>query len=296
MRSVNIGAIDIGSNAVRFLVMRAMKQNGGDVVFKKVNLFRLPVRLGADSFVNKKLSESTLDKFLKAMEVYKNLISIYDVERYRACATSAMRELSNGDELVERIKNEIGIDIEIIDGKEEARIIQRAHFKQNIDTQTNYLYVDVGGGSTEISFLSGGEIIFAKSFKIGTIRLLKNLDVKDTFDELKAWVKEKSANFDAIEMIGSGGNINKLYKLAGFRTPEVMDANSLRNIQFALKECSYEQRIYDFGLNPDRADVIVPASEIYLAALNYSGADKIHVPKIGVADGVVQELYVEIEI
>lgn len=294
MKSVNIGAIDIGSNAVRFLVMRAMKQDGGDVLFKKVNLFRLPVRLGADSFVNHSLSPNTLDKFIKAMEVYKNLLYIYNVKSYRACATSAMRELNDGGEIVKKIKDEIGIDIEIIDGKEEARIIQKAHFKQNIDVDKNYIYVDVGGGSTEISFLSGGETIYARSFKIGTIRLLKNLDVSDAFNELKEWVKEKSRDFENIEMIGSGGNINKLYKLAGFRSPEVMDANSLRNIQFTLKECSYEERMYDFGLNPDRADVIVPASEIYMAALNYSGADKIHVPKIGVADGVVQELYAQL--
>lgn len=286
----NYGAIDIGSNAMRLLICRVM-EDGNDVRFKKVSLVRLPIRLGADSFTDGKISEETRERFLDGMKAFHYLMKVHKVVAYRACATSAMREALNGEEIAKQILEEANIDIEIITGKLEAQMIYEAHFKNKLDVDSNYIYVDVGGGSTELTMLSKGEVVASKSFKIGTIRLLNDIVEGDVWGEMKQWIRESTAGLDHVEMIGSGGNITKLYKLLDKEYPRPMLYHELKNLRSTLCKMSYEQRIKHFNLNPDRADVIIPASEIYYSAMKWADASICHVPKIGLSDGIVMWLY-----
>ena len=287
------GAIDIGSNAIRLLVSNVIIKEGKETQFKKSSLVRVPIRLGADSFVKGVISEENIKRMIDAMEAFKLLMDVHNVERYKACATSAMREAKNGTEVVARIFKETGVQIDIIGGKEEAAIISSTDLDQLIGGDNSYLYVDVGGGSTEFTIFSGGKITNSKSFKMGTVRLLNNKKSvnKAIFADVEKWIKKNTKNLKNISLIGSGGNINKLFKMSG-RTEGKPISYIYLNAQYQfLKQMSYQERISELSLNPDRADVIIPATKIYLSSMKWSGARKIYVPKIGLSDGIIKSLY-----
>ena len=287
------GAIDIGSNAIRLLISNIIVEESKEPQFKKSSLVRVPIRLGADAFVSGMISDENTKRMIDAMEAFKLLMKIHNVEKYKACATSAMREAKNGIEVVNKILTDTGIKIDIIGGKEEAAIISSTDLSELIDGDNSYLYVDVGGGSTEFTVFSGGKIITSKSFKMGTVRLLNNKKSvnKEIFDEVEKWVKRNTKNLKKVSLIGSGGNINKLFKISG-RTEGKPISFIYLNAQYQfLKQMSYQERISELSLNPDRADVIVPATKIYLSAMKWSGAKKIYVPKIGLSDGIIKSLF-----
>jgi len=287
------GAIDIGSNAIRLLVSNVVEREDKEPQFKKSSLVRVPIRLGADSFVIGKISEENVQRMVDAMEAFKLLMSVHGVEKYKACATSAMREASNGQAVANQILKKTGVKIDIIGGKEEAAIISSTDLNELISGDKTYLYVDVGGGSTEFTVFSGGKIVNSKSFKIGTVRVLNNTKEqnKETFKKVQNWIQVNTALYRKVSLIGSGGNINKLFKLSG-RAEGTSLSYIYLNAQYQfLKKMSYSDRISELGLNPDRADVIIPATKIYLSAMKWSGARKIYVPKIGLADGIIKSLY-----
>ena len=286
-------AIDIGSNAIRLLVSNIIEKKNKEPQFKKSALVRVPIRLGTDSFVNGKVSDANINRMIDALEAFKLLMKVHDVEEYKACATSAMREASNGKEVAEEIYKRTGVKIDIIDGKEEAAIISSTDLDELISSDKSYLYVDVGGGSTEFTVFSKGEIITSKSFKMGTVRLLNNTKQqnKEAFKKVEAWIKVNTKAYSKISMIGSGGNINRIFKMSG-RSEGSPISYIYLNAQYQfLKKMSYSDRITELSLNPDRADVIIPATKIYLSAMKWSGARKIYVPKIGLADGIIKGLY-----
>ena len=284
-------AIDIGSNAIRLLVSNIIEEEGKETQFSKSSLVRVPIRLGQDVFTKGEISEENILRMVDAMKAYKLLMSVHKVEKYMACATSAMREADNGKEVVEQISRESGIDIEIIDGKKEAAIIASTDLHFLLKTDNTYLYVDVGGGSTEFSLFSNSRIVASKSFRIGTVRFINNMVHESVWPEIEAWIREHTSGYDNISLIGSGGNINKIFKLSGKLQEKPLSYMYL-NSQFAMmNSMSYEQRIYDLGLNADRADVIIPALKIYLNAMKWSGARNIYVPKIGLSDGIIKALY-----
>ena len=287
------GAIDIGSNAVRLLVANVIEEENKEPQFKKSSLVRVPIRLGADAFVEGRISEKNTQRMVSAMEAFKLIMNIHGVERYKACATSAMREAVNGQQVVNKILQETDVEIEIIDGKKEAAIISSTDLNQLIESDATYLYVDVGGGSTEFTIFSNGRIINSKSFKIGTVRLLNNkkADNKVLFKKVQTWIEENTADYKRISLIGSGGNINKLFKMSGREIGRPISYIYLNAQYQFLKKMTYKERISELGLNPDRADVIVPATKIYLSAMKWSGARKIYVPKIGLSDGIIKSLY-----
>ena len=287
------GAIDIGSNAIRLLVSNIIIEEGKETKFKKSSLVRVPIRLGADSFVKGFISDKNITRLVHAMKAFQLLMDVHNVERYKACATSAMREASNSNEVVTEILKETGIQIDIIGGKEEAAIISSTDLNELIGGDDSYLYVDVGGGSTEFTIFSGGKITNSKSFKMGTVRLLNNKKSvnKEIFTNVEKWIKKNTKELKSVSLIGSGGNINKLFKMSG-RTEGKPISYIYLNAQYQfLKQMTYEQRISELSLNPDRADVIIPATKIYLSAMKWSGAKKIFVPKIGLSDGIIKSLY-----
>lgn len=286
-------AIDIGSNAVRLLISNIIEQKGEPVIFKKNSLVRVPIRLGADVFLNGEISEYNQQRMLDTMQAFSLLIKSHGVARYKACATSAMREAANSTELKERILDRSGINIEIIGGEEEAAIIAATDLHTYIDAEKTYLYVDVGGGSTEFSILHRGEKVNSKSFKIGTVRLLNDIVKNETWVELEHWIKEKTKHYDKIELIGSGGNINKIFKISGKQLGKPLTYFYLSNYYQTLQNYTYEERITKLNLNQDRADVIIPATRIYLSAMKWSGAKDILVPKIGLSDGIIKSIYYE---
>ncbi|MDA8596226.1 rod shape-determining protein [Flavobacteriaceae bacterium] len=286
------GAIDIGSNAIRLLISNVIKKNNKDPQFKKADIIRVPIRLGEDVFVKGHITEANAFRMTEAMKAFKLLMDVHGVEKYRACATSAMREASNGKEVRDQIQAASGIDIEIIDGKKEAEIISFTDLNESIDPDKSYLYVDVGGGSTEMTVISRGKIIASKSFKIGTVRLLnKTVNKKEIFADIEIWIKEHTADIEKIFLIGSGGNINKIFKMSGKPIGTSLSYAYLKAHFRFLKNMSYDDRILVLGLNTDRADVIVPATKIYLNAMKWSGAKKIFVPKIGLSDGLIKSMY-----
>ena len=284
-------AIDIGSNAMRLLVTNIVEQEGFDPQFNKSSLVRVPIRLGQDAFTVGEISEENIDRMVDAMKAFKLLMKVHKVEQYKACATSAMREAYNGKEVAEIIKKKADIKIDIIDGKKEAAIIAASDLKQFITAEKAYLYVDVGGGSTEFSLFFEGKIIASKSFKNGTVRLLNNMVNEIVWQEMEKWIKTNVAPFENITLIGSGGNINKLFKLSEKNQDKPLSYMYVQSQYQKLNSMTYEQRIADLGLNPDRADVIIPATRIYLNAMKWSGARHIYVPKIGLSDGIVKAMY-----
>lgn len=286
-------AIDIGSNAIRLLVSNIIIEKEKDPQFKKSSLVRVPIRLGADAFVAGEISQENINRMIDAMEAFKLLMKVHGVEKYKACATSAMRESSNGEQVVKQVSDKTGIEIDVIDGKKEAAIIFSTDLSELIESDASYLYVDVGGGSTEFTIFSKGRIINSKSFKMGTVRLLNNKksENKVIFKKVQHWIETNTRDIKKISLIGSGGNINKLFKMSG-RTIGKPISYIYLNAQYQfLKQMSYKERISELSLNPDRADVIIPATKIYLSAMKWSGARKIYVPKIGLSDGIIKSLY-----
>lgn len=284
-------AIDIGSNAVRLLINNVIEFPDSPTQFKKSSLVRVPVRLGQDSFTVGEISKQNVNRIIDTMKSFKLLMRVHGVEKYMACATSAMREANNGNELVELIRQKAGIDIEIIDGKKEAAIIASTDLYSMVDRDKTYLYVDVGGGSTEFTIFDRGNIIESKSFKVGTVRLLNEMISKQTWLEIEKWVTKATKKYKKIDIIGSGGNINKLFKMSASKPGEALSYVYLNSQYQFLQEMSFDQRVSELGLNPDRADVIIPAAQIYLNAFKWSGAKKLHVPKIGLSDGIIKMLY-----
>ena len=287
-----LAGIDIGSNAVRLLVSNVITEKKGEnPSFIKSALVRVPIRLGADTFIKGRISEENIGRMIKAMQAFKLLMEVHGVQNYRACATSAMREAVNGNDVVTTIFKKTAIKIEIIDGKKEAAIIYSTDLSKIIESDKSYLYVDVGGGSTELTVFSNGKIIKSKSLKIGTVRLLDTKNAGEIWESMEIWIKSNTSNLKNISLIGSGGNINKIFKLSGKPLGKPLSLLYLKAYYKFLRQLTYEQRISELGLNPDRADVIVPATEIYLSAMKWSCAKRIYVPKIGLADGIVKRLY-----
>lgn len=288
--SFNLAAIDVGSNAARLLIKHVDIDVDGNRSLNKLLFLRIPLRLGMDVFGDGRISKDRGMEFLSAMKAYRQLMKVYHVRKYRACATSAMRDAKNGKALMKRIKNKAHVNLEIISGDEESGIIYDNHLA-NLPSQGAFLYVDVGGGSTEISFICNGQRIFGQSFNVGTIRLLKGKVKKNELMALKTEVTKVTSGYDNIKIIGSGGNINKLFRLANKkRKLEALPVEVLRKLYDSLSKMSVEERMVAYELKPDRADVIVPAAEIFLHVAASSKAKEIIVPNIGLADGIINDL------
>ena len=293
MKIKKYAAIDIGSNAIRLLISNVIETKENDPQYKKVSLVRVPIRLGKDVFSDGNISKINQKRMIDAMKAYKLLMEVHQTEKYMACATSAMRESKNGKELVKLIKKETGIKINIIDGETEAKIISSTDLSELIDGSKSYLYVDVGGGSTEFTFFSHGKVIASKSYKMGTVRLLDKKHTKEIWKDIEKWIKKHSKGLGQIALIGSGGNINTIFKRSGNKLGKPLSYIYLNAHYKFLKSMTYEQRISELSLNPDRADVIIPATKIYLSAMKWSGARKVYVPKIGLADGIIKSLHLK---
>ena len=282
-------AIDIGSNAVRLLIADII-ENNGSFSFKKNTLIRVPLRLGDDAFIQHHISEKKSGELIKVMQAFRNLMDVYKVTAYLAYATSAMREAKNGEDVVTLVQTDAHIDLEIIHGSKEAKVIYASHADQTIDKSKNYMYIDVGGGSTELSIFSAGQLVASKSFNIGTIRMLDNQDTDETWNEMKEFIREHTRGFKQLFGIGTGGNINKLYKLAEEKEDAPMLFGKLKSLYTYLNSFSLKDRINVMGLNQDRADVIIPACEIYLTVMKNAGIKQIYVPRVGMVDGIIQTL------
>lgn len=293
MKIRKYAAIDIGSNAIRLLVANVIEEQGKKTLFKKSSLVRVPIRLGADTFVLGTISEENTQRMINALNAFKLLMQVHGVEKHKACATSAMREATNGEDVVALVKKHTDIQIDVINGKKEAAIISSTDLKHLINSKESYLYVDVGGGSTEFTIFSEGRIINSKSFKIGSVRLMNNdsKDNKQVFKKAETWIKSNTKDLKKLALIGSGGNINRIFKMSGREVGKPLSYVYMSSQYQYLKKMSYKQRVVKLGLNPDRADVIIPATKVYLSAMKWSGARKIFVPKIGLADGIIKSLY-----
>lgn len=290
MKIIKFAAIDIGSNAIRLLFTNVIEKNG-ESYLKKSSLIRVPIRLGADTFTNQIISPQKEEKMVNAMIAFRKLMDVHEVQAYRACATSAMREASNGAQLIEKIKKKADIKIDIISGKEEANIIFSNKLTSILDPNKNYLYVDVGGGSTEITLFSGGVAHFSCSFNVGTIKILKNCVPLNEFIRIKECLLDICASKDNIELIGSGGNINKLFKYASPRNGRNLTYHELKELHSLFGNISYEDLMIKYDMNPDRADVIIPAATIFLSIMEWAGSNLIQIPKIGISDGIIHQLY-----
>jgi exopolyphosphatase / guanosine-5'-triphosphate,3'-diphosphate pyrophosphatase len=290
MEEQKIAAIDIGSNAVRLLISVVTEDEGG-TSFRKLVLLRVPLRLGEDTYSIGKISDKRMRKLIKLMKAFRHLMSVYEVDSYRACATAAMREARNASKVVAAVKEKAELDIEIIDGSEEARTIYESHVEDCLDKNSNYLYVDVGGGSTELSVISKGRLAESASFNIGTIRMLRNKVGPDELERMNVFLQTIKTQYSPAEIIGSGGNINKLHKLANLKKGDTLDTDKLQLIYQDMKQLTVEERMTRFELNPDRADVIIPASEIFLHIADLTGIQQIYVPSFGLVDGLLHTIY-----
>lgn len=286
-------AIDIGSNAIRLLIATVLEKEGRETQFKKTSLVRVPIRLGADVFLKENISEKNYERMVEAMTAFSLLMKNHDVVRYRACATSAMREAKNGAEIAEKIRKKTGIHINIIDGKDEAAIIASTDLHELIDNDKVFLYVDVGGGSTEFTVFANGKTVVSRSFKLGTVRVLNDMVRESIWEEVKDWIKKHTKRYEKVNCIGSGGNINSIYKSSGKKIGKPLSYFYLIDYYEKIKNYTYHERIFELQMNPDRADVIIPATRIYLSAMKWSKSKNIYVPKIGLADGIVKSLYNE---
>lgn len=285
-----LAAIDIGSNAIRLLINNAIEQEGQLPVFRKNRLIRVPVRLGEEAFTHGTISDKTLQRLVKTMQAFDLLMQVYEVEKYRAYATSALREAKNSPQVVATVLEASGIEIEIIDGKREAAIIASTDLKHFIKAKTTYLYIDIGGGSAECTVFKQSHPVASQSFKIGTLRLLNHLVPDAAWDDLQQWITKHCATPHPVEIIGSGGNINKLHKMSGKKPGQPFSYAWLKTQYRLLERMTYHERIVQLGLNPDRADVIVPAAKLLLQVAQWSNTQNIHVPKIGLTDGMMKML------
>lgn len=293
LRIRKYASIDIGSNAVRLLISTITEPENKPVSFKKTSLVRVPIRLGQDVFVNGYISDFNISRMNQTMKAFQLLMNCHKVEKYRACATSAMRDAQNSKALVDDVKSETGIDIDIIDGSDEAAIIAATDLHELINTEKTYIYVDVGGGSTEITIFANGNTVDSKSFNLGTVRILNNLVSEQDWEDFRQWIKTHTKGYSKIEMIGSGGNINHIFKASAKKTGKPLSFFYLSSYYQLLQSLTYEERIAQLSMNQDRADVIVPATEIYLTAMKHSKSRSVHVPKIGLSDGIIKSLYNE---
>jgi exopolyphosphatase/guanosine-5'-triphosphate,3'-diphosphate pyrophosphatase len=282
-------AVDTGSNAVRLLIADII-QNDGTLTFKKNTLIRVPLRLGDDAFLQHHISDKKADDLVKTMAAFKNLMDVYKVNDYMACATSAMREAENGPEIIKRIKEVANLNLEIIHGEREASIIYASHIGIDLDESKTYLYIDVGGGSTELSLFDAGELVASQSFNIGTIRILDNQDKDETWKEMQDFVRKHTKAHKLIYGVGTGGNINKLFKLSDEKDGEPLSYSKLKSLYSFLSSYSLKDRINVLKLNQDRADVIIPACEIYTTVMKWANIKHIFVPSVGMADGIIQTL------
>lgn len=292
---MRLAAIDIGSNAARLLINDVIEGPQGKPEFVKLTLVRVPLRLGFDVFEKGEISEERIEMFIKTIQAYKLLLDVYHVKHFIAAATSAMRDAANSKQILNRIKRETGLDIKVISGEDEASYIYENHVAENLNTNESYLYIDVGGGSTELTFFSDGKLITKESFNIGTIRLLKNQVSEEQWDEMKKFIKQKTSGYHHITAIGSGGNINKIFSLSKRKEGRPLPLELLRNYYKEFSSLSLSQRISLYGLREDRADVIVPALLIYINVMRWTDAEEIFVPKIGLADGLVHILYEQVK-
>ena len=286
-------AIDIGSNAIRLLIATVIEKEGFPTQFKKTSLVRLPIRLGADVFLEGNISSSNYKRLLDAMQAYSLIIKTHNVVAFRACATSAMREAKNGKEIVSKLKAATGIDIQIIDGNDEAAIIASTDLKQLISDNKVFLYVDVGGGSTEFTVFANGKNIASHSFKLGTVRIINGMVENAIWEQAQLWVTKHTKAYSKINVIGSGGNINSIYRFSEKKVGQPLSYLFMSNFYEKVKQYDYNQRVFELKMNPDRADVIIPATRIYLSAMKWAKAKNMYVPKIGLADGIVKQLYNE---
>jgi exopolyphosphatase / guanosine-5'-triphosphate,3'-diphosphate pyrophosphatase len=286
---VRYAAIDIGSNAVRLLIANIIESDGG-LTFKKDTLIRVPLRLGDDAFMLNKLSDKKAKELTQTMISFRNLMDVFHVDDYSAYATSAMREAKNGAEIVKKINKITDIKIEIINGFKEAQIIYSSHIEQTLDPKHSYLYVDVGGGSTEVSVFSKNQLLASNSFNIGTIRMLDNKDTEEEWELMRNWIKDHTKSLRPLLGIGTGGNINKLHRLSGEKENYPLTYAKIKAMYNYLNSFSLKDRIKVLDLNQDRADVIIPASEIYLNVMKWGNVKYIYVPKVGLVDGIIQQL------
>ena len=286
-------AVDIGSNAIRLLITTVIEKEGFPTQFKKTSLVRLPIRLGADVFLKGNISPGNYKRLLDAMQAYSLIIKTHNVVAFRACATSAMREAKNGKEIVSKLKAATGIDIQIIDGNDEAAIIASTDLKQLISDNKVFLYVDVGGGSTEFTVFANGKNIASHSFKLGTVRIINGMVEEAMWVQVQQWVTQHTKAYSKINVIGSGGNINSIYRFSEKKVGQPLSYLFMSNFYEKVKQYDYNQRVFELKMNPDRADVIIPATRIYLSAMKWAKAKNMYVPKIGLADGIVKQLYNE---
>jgi exopolyphosphatase/guanosine-5'-triphosphate,3'-diphosphate pyrophosphatase len=292
---MKLAAIDIGSNAARLLISEVSVDDKKKASFNKISLIRVPLRLGFDVFETGEISEHKIELLIHTIKAYFNLLHAYEVKYLKACATSAMRDASNSPEIIERLKKETGIEIEVISGSDEAAFIYENHVAENLDKEHSYLYIDVGGGSTELTFFSNNKLIFKDSFDIGTIRILKNKVTEETWDEMKDDIKNKTKGHKQVIAIGSGGNINKVFSLSKRKDARPLPLDLLRDFYKELSNVPLEDRIRIYNLREDRADVIVPALLIYVNVMRWAGALEIYVPRIGLVDGLIQHLWEEVK-
>jgi len=291
---VKLAAIDIGSNAARLLISEAIVNNGKPK-FNKLNLVRVPLRLGFDVFEKGEISKPKLGMIIQTMKAYGHLLNVYGVTHLKACATSAMRDARNSEDVIRKVKLETGIQINIISGDEEANYVYENHIAENLDKEHSYLYIDVGGGSTELTFFADGKLHYKESFNIGTIRLLKNMVTETTWEEMRDHLKNNTKSKLPMVAIGSGGNINKIFSLSKKKEGKPLHLELLRDYYKELSSFSLEDRIRIYDMREDRADVIVPALQIFINVMRWADIDQIYVPKIGLADGLIQSLYEELD-
>lgn len=287
---MKFAAIDVGSNAIRLLFAQVFERKDGPF-FKKDSLFRVPIRLGKDAFVKRKISDEKADSLIKTMIAFKYLIEAYNPLDYMATATAAMREAENSHEIANAIYDETKLDLQIIDGQREAEIIYSNHVAEQLDNKGNYLYIDVGGGSTELTLISSSVIVDSCSFKLGTVRLLEEQVPKTEWQRMKTWIKESASDYPSIKGIGTGGNINKILKMSMKEDGEFLSYKNIKKVSDLVNSFSYEDRISKLNLRPDRADVIVPATKIFLKAIKWADINELYVPSIGLADGIIHVLY-----
>jgi len=291
---MRLAAIDIGSNAARLLISEVRHNEGGEPEFSKINLVRVPIRLGFDVFDTGDISPERTEMLVESLLAFRHLLRAYEVRHVKACATSAMRDARNAGQVLSKVREATGFDIEVISGDAEASLIYENHVAEHLNLQDTYLYIDVGGGSTELTLFSEGRMVGKKSFDIGTIRLLKGRLPEARWEDMKEYLKDATRGVRHVTAIGSGGNINKVFSLSKRKEGRPLTLEMLRDYHKEFSSCTLEQRMALYKLREDRADVIVPALHIYICAMRWAGCEEIHVPKIGLADGLVQHLYREV--
>jgi len=292
---LKLAAIDIGSNACRLLIDDVIAVANNKTDFIKLAFVRVPLRLGFDVFETGRIGDLKIEKFLKTIESYRLLLDVYEVKHLKACATSAMRDASNAKEILQLVKEKTGIGIDVISGQDEAKYIYENHVAENLNSQESYLYIDVGGGSTELTFFSDGKLICKESFDIGTIRLLKKQVTENTWNEMKNFILTKTKGYHHVTCIGSGGNINKIFSLSKRKEGRPLNVEMLRNYYSEFSSITLQQRMSLYNLREDRADVIVPALLVFINVMRWAETEEIYVPKIGLADGLIHILYDEVK-